>query len=152
MCRPYLTFYLLLDIYPNNIVAISLIHSQFPLSLWKDDNLSISLNEDRKACPLTTDSSFGHHQYKPGLICSWRWLLRLTLKIYYENFLNLSSYECLTQFYLTNQHVNWINRNLRFICSPFKVCIKISKSLQAWTTGLEEICMCMCFQHIKPGL
>ena len=70
MYRPYLTFYPLLDIYPNNIVAISLIHSQFPLSLWKDDNISITLNEERKACPLTTDSSFGHHHYRPGLICT----------------------------------------------------------------------------------
>ena len=26
------------------------------MSLWKDDNLSISLNEERKACPLTTGS------------------------------------------------------------------------------------------------
>ena len=70
LCRPYLTFYPLLDIYPNNIVAISLIHSQFPLSLWKNDNLGISLNEERKACPLTTEGSFGHHQYRPGLICT----------------------------------------------------------------------------------
>ena len=70
LCRQYLTFNPTLDIYPDNIVTNSLIHSQFPLSLWKDDNLSISLNEDRKACPLTTDSSFGHHQYKPSLICT----------------------------------------------------------------------------------
>ena len=67
--RPYLTFYPPLDIYSNNIVTISLNQSHFPLSLWKDDNLSISLNEERKACPLTTDSSFVHHQYKSGLIC-----------------------------------------------------------------------------------
>ena len=39
MCRPYLTFYPPLDIYPNNIVTNSLIHPQFPLNLWKDDNL-----------------------------------------------------------------------------------------------------------------
>ena len=57
---------------------------------------------------------------------------------------------CLTQFYLTN--LNWMNRNLKFICDPFEVYIKISKSSQAWTTGLQEICMCMCFQLIKPGL
>ena len=72
LCRPYLTFYPILDIYPNNIVTISLIHSQFPLSLWKDDNISITLNEERKAYSLTTDSSFGHYHYKPGLICTWR--------------------------------------------------------------------------------
>ena len=29
---------------------------------------------------------------------------KLTLKISCENFLNLLSYECPTQFYLTNQH------------------------------------------------
>ena len=75
---------------------------------------------------------------------------RLILKTSCENFLNLSSYKCLTQFYLTNQHVNWINRNVKFICSPFELCIKISKSLQAWTTGFEEICIC--FQHIDPWL
>ena len=63
-----MTFILALDIYSNNIVTISLIHSHFPLSLWKDDNIIISLNEERKACPLTTDSSVEHHQYKPGLI------------------------------------------------------------------------------------
>ena len=40
------------------------------LSLWKDDNLSISLNEERKACPLTTDSSFVHYQDKPGPGCA----------------------------------------------------------------------------------
>ena len=44
------------------IVTISLIHSQCPLSLWKDDNFHIFLNEERKACPLTTDSSFVHEQ------------------------------------------------------------------------------------------
>ena len=56
--------------------------------------------------------------------------------------MNLALYKCLTQFYLTNQHVNWIlNRNKKFICSPFEVCIKISKSSWAWTTGLEEICI-----------
>ena len=70
MCRPCFTFYPLLDIYPNNIVTISLNPSQFPRSLWKDDNLSISSNEERKAYPLTTDSSCGHHLYKPGLICT----------------------------------------------------------------------------------
>ena len=75
---------------------------------------------------------------------------RLTLKISCGNFLNLLSYKCLTQFYLTNQHVNWINRNLKFIYSPFEACIKISKSSQAWTTGLEGICLC--FQHINAGL
>ena len=75
---------------------------------------------------------------------------RLTSKISCENFLNLLSYECLTQFYLTNQHVNWINRNLKFICSSFEVCIKISKSSQVWTTDLEGICIC--FQHINLGL
>ena len=52
LCRPYLTFYDPLDIYSNNIVIISLVHSRFPLSLWKDDDLSISLNEERKASPL----------------------------------------------------------------------------------------------------
>ena len=46
LCRPYLTFYNPLDICSNNIVTISLIHSRFPLSLWKDDDLSISLNEE----------------------------------------------------------------------------------------------------------
>ena len=52
------------------MATISLIHSHFPLSLWQDENLSISLNEERKACLFTTDSSFGHHKYKPGLICT----------------------------------------------------------------------------------
>ena len=52
----------------------------------------------------------------------------------------------------TSLTLNWINRNLKFICYPFEVCIKISKSLQAWSTGLQEICICVCFQHIKPGL
>ena len=118
LCRPYLNFYPLLDIYPNNIVTISLIHSQFPLSLWKDDNLSISLIEERKACPLTTDSSFVHDQYKSGLICTWRWWL--TSWISCGNFLNLLTYECLTQFYLTN--LNWMKRILRLICSPFERC------------------------------
>ena len=47
---------------------------------------------------------------------------------------------CLSQFYLTN--LNWINRNLKFISSPFEVCTKILKSWQAWTTGFYEICMC----------
>ena len=77
-CRPCLTFY------PGS--GYLFIHSHFPLSLWKDDNIIISLNEERKACPLTTDSSVGHHQFKmivPG---------RLTLKISRENFLNLSLY------------------------------------------------------------
>ena len=69
LCRPYLTFYPPLDIYSNNIVTISLNHSHFPPSLWKDSNLiSISLNEERKACPLTTNNSFVHYQYKSGLI------------------------------------------------------------------------------------
>ena len=75
---------------------------------------------------------------------------RLTLKISCENHLNLSSYECLTQFYLTSQYVNWMIGNLKFICSPFEVCIKISKSSQPWTTGLEEICLC--FQDVNLGL
>ena len=69
-CRPYLPFYPSLDIYSNNIVTISPSHSHFPLSLWKDENLSISLNEERKACLLTTDGSFVHHQYIPSLICT----------------------------------------------------------------------------------
>ena len=60
---------------------------------------------------------------------------RLPLKISCEIFLNLSSFECMTQFYLTNQHVNWIHRNLKFICSPFEVWIKILKSSQAWTAN-----------------
>ena len=70
LCRPYLTFYPPLDVYSNNIVTISLNHSHFPLSLWKDDNLSISLNKERKVCPLTTESSFVHDQYKSGPICT----------------------------------------------------------------------------------
>ena len=37
-----------MNIYSNNIITISLIHSHFPLSLKKDDNLSIFLNEERK--------------------------------------------------------------------------------------------------------
>ena len=131
LCRPYLTFYPPLDIYSNYIVTISLNHS-FSTELVEDDNLSISLIEDRKACPLTTDSSFVHDQYKSGLICTWRWWL--TLWISCGNFLNLLTYECLTQFYLTN--LNWMKRILRLICSPFEVCIRISKPLQAWTIGL----------------
>ena len=43
----------------NNItVIISLIHSHFPPSFWKGDNLYIFFNEERKACPPTTDNSF----------------------------------------------------------------------------------------------
>ena len=53
-------FILALDIYSNNIATISLIHSRFPLILWKDDNIIISLNEERKACPLNKDCSVGH--------------------------------------------------------------------------------------------
>ena len=53
--RLYLAFYPSLDIYLNNIVTLSLSHSHFPLSLWKDDNLRIFFNEERKACPPTTD-------------------------------------------------------------------------------------------------
>ena len=69
LCRPYLTFYPL-DIYSNNIVTISLIHSHFPLSFWKMiTSVSMSLNEERKACLLGTDS-FVLYQYKPGLICT----------------------------------------------------------------------------------
>ena len=60
LCRPYLGFYPPLDIFENNMVTISLIHSHFPLTMWKDDNLGIFLNEERKACPLTTESSFVH--------------------------------------------------------------------------------------------
>ena len=75
LCRPYLTFYNPLDICANNIVTISLIHSRFPLSLWKDDDLSISLNEERKASPLTRDSFL-------DIICTNLIVLgRLTLKI-----------------------------------------------------------------------
>ena len=37
-----------MNIDPNNIITISLIHSHFPLSLWKDYNLSIFLNEEGK--------------------------------------------------------------------------------------------------------
>ena len=50
------------------MITISLIHSHFPLSLWKVDNFSASLNEEKEACPPTTDSSFGHHQHKIGII------------------------------------------------------------------------------------
>ena len=67
---PYLAFYSSLDIYSNNIVALSISHSHVPLSLWEDDNLSIFLDEEREACPRTTDSSFEHHQYIPSLICT----------------------------------------------------------------------------------
>ena len=75
LCRPYLTLYNPLDIYSNNIVTISLIHSRFPLSLWKDDDLSVSLNEERKASPLTRDSFL-------DIICTNLIVLgRLTLKI-----------------------------------------------------------------------
>ena len=66
----------------KNIVNISLNHSYFPLNLQKDDNLSFSLNRERKACPLTADSSFVNYQYKPGPGCSkveWRYLLDKTL-------------------------------------------------------------------------
>ena len=48
---------------------------------------------------------------------------RLTLWIRCENFLILPSHESLTQFYLKN--LNWINRNLKFLCFTFEVCIKI---------------------------
>ena len=144
MCRTYLTFYPTFDIYPNNTVTYSLIHSQFPPSLWKDDDLSISLNEEFIffwASSVQTWSNLYMKVIFPG---------RLTLRISCENFLDLLSNEWLTQFYHTNQRVNWINKNFKFICSPFEVCIKILISWQAWTTGLEEICMC--FQHINLGL
>ena len=62
-----------------------------------------------------------------------------------ENFLNLSSYECLTQLYLTN--LNWINKNLKFICCPFEVCIKIMQLSQAWTTD-----SCVCVFNIKTRI
>ena len=62
LCRPYLTVYPPMDIYSNNIVAISPIPSCCPLSLWKDDNLCIFLNEERRVRPLTTDSCFMHEQ------------------------------------------------------------------------------------------
>ena len=47
LCRPYVAFYPAKDIYSNNIVSVGLSHSHFPLSLWKDDNLSIFWNEKR---------------------------------------------------------------------------------------------------------
>ena len=53
---------------------------------WTLNRRLVSLNEERKACPLTTDSSVGHHQFKmivPG---------KLTLKISCKIFLNLSLY------------------------------------------------------------
>ena len=40
------------DIYSNNMVTISLSHSHFPLSLWKDDNLSIFLMKKGKPALL----------------------------------------------------------------------------------------------------
>ena len=56
MCADHiLPFILLWIFYSNNIVTISLSHSHFPLSLWKDDNLNINLNEKREAYPLTTE-------------------------------------------------------------------------------------------------
>ena len=57
LCGPYLTFYAPLDIYSNNIVAISLSHSHSPLSLWKDDNLGIFLNEERKELQVCKKSA-----------------------------------------------------------------------------------------------
>ena len=48
---------------------------------------------------------------------------RLTLWIRCDNFLILPSHESLTQFHLKN--LNWINRNLKFLCFTFEVCIKI---------------------------
>ena len=48
LCRRYRTFYHHLDIYSNDIVTLSLIHSHCPLSLWTDDNLSIFWNEKGK--------------------------------------------------------------------------------------------------------
>ena len=62
LCRPYLTFYPPLDIYSNNIVTIRVIHSHWPLSLRKMIILVFFLTEERKAFPLTTDSSFVHEQ------------------------------------------------------------------------------------------
>ena len=65
-------------------------------------------------------------QYKPGLICIdcsrqvnlinwlWKFLEPVVLLFFW------------IQFYLTN--LNWINRNLKFICYAFEVCIKISKA------------------------
>ena len=47
-CRPYLPLYPPQNIYSTNIVTINLLHSNFPLSLWKDDNLSISLMKKGK--------------------------------------------------------------------------------------------------------
>ena len=52
LCRPYLAFYPSLDIYSNNIVAISLSHFHFPLSLSNVINSVFFLNEERKACFL----------------------------------------------------------------------------------------------------
>ena len=54
----------------SHVVAISLSNSHSPLSLRKDDNLQMFLNEERKASTLTTDSCFVHHQYIPSLICT----------------------------------------------------------------------------------
>ena len=69
-CRPYLPFYPSLDIYSNNIVTISPSHSHFPLSCGKMITSVFFLDEERKACPLTTDSSFVHRWYIPNLICT----------------------------------------------------------------------------------
>ena len=121
----------------NNIVTISLIHfpSSFPPSLWKGDDLVFLWITRGKPTFLpqivllgiisTTLVQFVHEGDCSRLanLINWLW-----------KFLNPSSYERLTQFYLAN--LNWINRNLKFICSPFEGCIKISRSSLAWTIGL----------------
>ena len=56
-CADHILVFILLWIFSKTTWSLSV---SFILTMWKDDNLSISLNEERKACPLTTESSFVH--------------------------------------------------------------------------------------------
>ena len=143
MYRTYLTFYPSHSHLQSHSLSISteLVERWWPQYFfkWRQESLPSHHRWFFWASSVQTWSNLYIKVIFPG---------RLTLRISCENFLDLLSNEWLTQFYHANQHVNWINKNFKFICSPFEVCIKISKSSQAWTTGLEEICMC--FQHINP--
>ena len=119
-----------------------------PWVVWRLDNAIHWI----KVCPMDNAICFTLHITGPRsnlytkVIGPGRLTLLLGLKIPW-------TCHCMNVWLdFTSLTLNWINRNLKFICYPFEVCIKISKSLQAWTTGLQEICMCVCFQHIKPGL
>ena len=54
----------------------------------------------------------------------------------------------MTQFYLT---LNWINRNVKFICPLFEVCIKVLKSWHTGTTCHRKSA-CVCVFNSKPRI